>query len=171
MRLYLRPDWVFQDYTDVTAAFLAGKGVKLLLADLDYTLAPKSVLDPDETVLAWLKALEDAGITVVIISNNRNSDRVKRFCAGLGIEYIGRAQKPYRHSYLEAMARYNVTARQTMALGDKLLTDTIGAKRCAIDVMLVEPKGGAITPWQKVLHALQEPFKRLSAHDERKPAK
>ena len=30
-----------------------------------------------------------------------------------------------------------------------------------------EPKGGARGPWQKVLHALQEPFKRASAHDER----
>ena len=29
------------------------------------------------------------------------------------------------------------------------------------------PKGGARGPWQKVLHALQEPFKRASAHDER----
>ena len=27
--------------------------------------------------------------------------------------------------------------------------------------------GGAVTAWQKVLHALQEPFKRASAHDER----
>lgn len=32
---------------------------------------------------------------------------------------------------------------------------------------MVEPKGGARGPWQKVLHALQEPFKRASAHDER----
>jgi len=168
MRCCLRPDWVFQDYTDVTAEFLKEKGIRLLLADLDYTLAPKCVPDPDETVLAWLASLKNAGIEVIIISNNRNSARVKRFCAGLGIEYIGRAQKPYRHSYLEAMARCSVTARQTMAMGDKLLTDTLGAKRCAIEVLMVEPKGGAVTLWQKVLHTLQEPFKRISAHDRRK---
>jgi len=27
--------------------------------------------------------------------------------------------------------------------------------------LMVEPLGGAVTPWQKVLHALQAPFKRF----------
>jgi len=31
----------------------------------------------------------------------------------------------------------------------------------------VEPAGGAKGPWQKVLHALQEPFKRIGARDTR----
>ena len=52
-------------------------------------------------------------------------------------------------------------------LGDKLLTDILGAKRSGVLALMVEPKGGARSPWQKVLHALQEPFKRASAHDER----
>ena len=37
----LCPQWVFDDYTDVTADFLMKQGVKLLLSDLDFTLAPK----------------------------------------------------------------------------------------------------------------------------------
>ena len=31
----LCPQWVFDDYTDVTADFLRAQGVKLLLSDLD----------------------------------------------------------------------------------------------------------------------------------------
>ena len=54
-----------------------------------------------------------------------------------------------------------------LGLGDKLLTDILGAKRSGVLALMVEPKGGARGPWQKVLHALQEPFKRASAHDER----
>ena len=48
---------------------------------------------------------------------------------------------------------------QTVMLGDKLLTDVLAAKRAGVLSFMVEPAGGAVTPWQKVLHALQEPFK------------
>ena len=65
------------------------------------------------------------------------------------------------------MARYGARAEETAMLGDKLLTDILGAKRSGVLALMVEPKGGARGPWQKVLHALQEPFKRASAHDKR----
>ena len=168
MRMLLCPDWVFDDYTAVTPEFLRGLGVRLLLTDLDFTLAPKRVKDPDERVRAWIKAMHDSGIDVVIISNNRSSARVERFCGTLGIIYVGHAQKPLKHGYCDAMKKYGAAAGETVMLGDKLLTDTLGAKRCGLTMLMVEPAGGAVGPWQRVLHAMQEPFKRASRHDERK---
>jgi hypothetical protein len=53
-------------------------------------------------------------------------------------------------------------------LGDKLLTDTLGARRSGVLMLMVEPRGGAVGAWNHVLHALQQPFKAASAHDERK---
>ena len=53
-------------------------------------------------------------------------------------------------------------------LGDKLLTDTLGARRSGVLMLMVEPKGGPDGAWNRVLHTLQEPFKRRSAHDARK---
>ena len=44
-------------------------------------------------------------------------------------------------------------------LGDKLLTDVLAARRAGVLSLMVEPVGGAVTAWQKVLHALQAPFK------------
>ncbi len=171
MSLSLRPDWVFDDFTEVTAEFLSSLGVKLLLTDLDFTLAPKKVAEPDAAVHAWLNSLRGAGVDVVILSNNRNPRRVRRFCEGLGIDYVGHAQKPYKFGYRRAMQRHGRAAAETAMLGDKLLTDCLGAHRTGIPMLMVEPKGGAIGPWQKVLHALQEPFKCASAHDERKNIK
>ena len=151
--MLLTPHWVFDDYTAVTPDFLRAHGVTLLLTDLDYTLAPKSVREPDDAGRAWLAALAAAGVTVAVLSNNRSPRRVQRFCAGLGIDFVGHAQKPSRKGYRRAL--------------EKLLTDILGAKRSGVLALMVEPKGGARGPWQKVLHALQEPFKRASAHDER----
>ena len=66
--------------------------------------------------------------------------------------------------------RWRATARaeETAMLGDKLLTDALGARRSGVLMLMVEPKGGPDGAWNHVLHALQEPFKRKSAHDARK---
>lgn len=165
--MMLTPHWVFDAYTAVTPAFLRERGVRLLLTDLDFTLAQKSVPEPDGAVREWLAALDAAGITVVILSNNRNPRRVRRYCAPLGIDYIGHAGKPRAGGYRRAMEKYAASAEETAMLGDKLLTDVLGAKHSGVLALMVEPKGGAVGPWQKVLHALQEPFKRMSAHDRR----
>ncbi len=165
--MLLVPQWVFDDYTSVTPEFLRARGIKLLLTDLDYTLAPKSVRDPDGAVRAWIAALAGAGIAVAVLSNNRSPRRVERYCAGLGIEFFGHARKPMRAGYRRAMRRFGASPGETAMLGDKLLTDCLGARLSGVLALTVEPKGGTPGLWQRVLHAMQEPFKRMSGHDER----
>ena len=164
----LCPQWVFDDYTAVTPEFLHARGVKLLLSDLDFTLAPKKQSEPDEKLKAWIERLQATGIEVAILSNNRSSVRVEKFCKPLKVGYVGHAGKPGTRGFHEAMARYGVNAGETAMLGDKLLTDTLGARRSGVLMLMVEPKGGPDGAWNHVLHALQEPFKAASAHDERK---
>ena len=57
------------------------------------------------------------------------------------------------------MARAGREPAQTAMLGDKLLTDVLAANRAGVLALMVEPVGGAVTFWQKVLHAMQAPFK------------
>lgn len=158
-RVSLRPDRVFQLYTEVTPQLLQDRGIQLLLCDLDYTIAAKRTLHPDETVKAWLNEMQSAGIRIVIISNNRHPKRVLTFCHELGVAYIGRAQKPRRRGFKEAMEMVGVTAKETAMLGDKLLTDMLGANRMGIWALMVEPKDGPVGAWNHVLHLLQRPFK------------
>ena len=164
----LCPQWVFDNYEAVTPEFLKEHGVKLLLADLDFTLAPKSQSKPDESLTRWIGALKEAGIEFAILSNNRSPVRVEKFCKPLKVGYVGHAGKPGTRGFREALARYGVTAEETAMLGDKLLTDTLGARRSGVLMLMVEPRGGAVGAWNHVLHALQRPFKAASAHDERK---
>ena len=158
-RLSLRPDRVFQVYTEVTPQLLQSRGIKLLLCDLDYTIAAKRTPLPDETVRAWLRSMEEAGIRIVIISNNRHPKRVLTYCHELGVAYIGRAQKPRRRGFKEAMEMMHVAPGETAMLGDKLLTDMLGANRTGIWALMVEPKDGPVGAWNHVLHLLQRPFK------------
>ena len=94
MPLSLIPSRLFARYQEVTPELLRGAGVTLLLSDLDFTLAPKSVRRPDPALRAWIAELKAAGIQVMIVSNNRSGARVTEFCADLGIPYQGHAGKP-----------------------------------------------------------------------------
>ena len=142
MPFSLVPDRVLDRYTDVTVSMLQTLGVRLLLCDLDYTLAPRSVREPDRTLTDWLSGLEAAGIEVVILSNNRSSRLVETFCSRLGIRYVGRAGKPSSRGYREAMALAGAPPGETAMLGDKLLTDVLGARRSGVRY-IAEP-GGSI---------------------------
>ena len=167
MRFSLVPHRLYSRYTDITPEMLDSWGIKLLLCDLDYTLAPRSVARPDDEVLAWVQGIKTAGIRVMILSNNRSPVRVETFCKDMGITYVGHAGKPATRGYREAMAKAGVTEKETAMLGDKLLTDVLGARRSGILALMVEPLGGPVGAWNHVLHALQEPFKAMTKENYR----
>ncbi len=162
MPFSLTPHRVFDRYEDITAEYLRRRNITLLLSDLDFTLAAKSTRRPDPALQAWIAKLAAAGIQFMIVSNNRSGTRVEEFCAGLGVPYQGRAGKPSTRGLEAAMARAGADRKHTAMLGDKLLTDILAANRAGVLALMVEPVGGAVTAWQKVLHALQSPFKAAS---------
>ena len=168
MPFSLVPDRVMDRYADLTPAYLNEKGITLLLSDLDFTLAPKSVRRPDQPLRDWIKQLREAGIDFMIVSNNRSGRRVTEFCADLDVGYQGHAGKPSTRGLEAAMERAGADRAHTAMLGDKLLTDMLAANRAGVLALMVEPVGGAVTAWQKVLHALQAPFKALSRRQNRR---
>ena len=160
MPFSLSPDWVFDHYSQITPEWLTERGIALLLSDLDFTLAEKRTRRPDQKLQAWIKALHSGGITFMIVSNNRSGVRVEEFCGELGVPYQGNAGKPSPKGLQAAMRWAGTEPARTAMLGDKLLTDMLAANRAGVTALMVEPVGGAVTAWQRVLHALQEPFKR-----------
>ena len=161
MPFSLVPDRIFDTYTQITPEYLRSRDITLLLSDLDFTLAAKKTRRPDQPLRDWIEALDRAGIRVMIVSNNRSGSRVTEFCDDLGVSYQGHAGKPSTRGLEAAMARAGADRDHTAMLGDKLLTDVRAARRAGVLSLMVEPVGGAVTAWQKVLHALQAPSKAL----------
>ena len=118
MRCLLCPDLLFDHVEELTAAYLKEKQVTLLLCDLDNTLALHETVRPTDAVRAWVKELTEAGIQVMIVSNNRSPARVEAYCGDLGIPYVGHAGKPKRGRLLEAMRQLGVTRAETVYIGD-----------------------------------------------------
>ena len=167
MSFLLFPDLLFQSFDELTPAYLKEKGVTLLLSDLDNTLALHRTARPTDEVRRWVKELSDAGIGLMIVSNNRSPARVEAYCGDLGIPYVGHAGKPKRGKMLEAMRRFGAEPEHTALLGDQIFTDVLGARRCGFQSFCVEPICGRNGVWNWLAYWLQNPF-RLTARNRRK---
>jgi hypothetical protein len=113
-------------------------GIRGIITDLDNTLV--GAKDPSATpeLLDWLKLVQEAGFKVVIVSNNHRI-RVETFAQPLAIPFIFRAKKPTRSPFLRALKLMGLTPRQTMVIGDQMLTDVLGGNRMGLYTVLVQP--------------------------------
>ena len=159
MPFSLTPDHVFDQLQRDHPGLAAGAGDHPAAQRPGLHPGAKKTRRPDQPLRDWIAALRAAGIGFMIVSNNRSGTRVTEFCADLGVPYQGRAGKPSPRGLEAAMARAGADRAHTAMLGDKLLTDMLAANRAGVLALMVEPVGGAVTAWQKVLHALQAPFK------------
>lgn len=133
------PEEALLSLTDVDLDRLAAAGKKLVLVDIDNTLLPwRSEEIPQETQ-HWIQHGLDIGLRFCIISNTRHPARRDRIAATLGIDVVEGRFKPARHMYLQALDRFQVSAKEAVMIGDQLLTDVLGANRAGIEAIFVKP--------------------------------
>ncbi len=134
----LVPDKVFQDIQEITPEFLCAHGILGLAVDLDNTLARYAQRDPDDDTVAWVKALQEAGFSLVVLTNNSEA-RGGRFCKPLGVTCVHRAGKPRLGGFRRAIKLLGLRPEQIAQVGDQVYTDVWGAKRSGMFSILVTP--------------------------------
>lgn len=162
MAFSLTAHWAGQSIYDIDPAALARRGIRLLLTDLDNTLVPYGVPEPDEKVRAWTAELAEQGVTLFVLSNNRHPDRPSRFSQALGVPFIGHAGKPKPGSFYKAMEQMGCTVEQTAIVGDQIFTDILGGRNAGVFTMLVEPIRLAGNPGRYLRYAVEWPFRALT---------
>ena len=155
------PRGVYPSVTQISPQALASRGIRLVLADLDNTLAPYKVEQPAAEVAAWARELRDHGIQLFLLSNSRKPGRAQRFAQKLDIPYQGHSGKPKRAGYLRAMERMGCTPQETVMVGDQIFTDTLGARLAGVTPLLVEPIRLAGNPGRYIRYAAETPFRLL----------
>ena len=157
-----RADYLADNIYDITGEALARRGIRLLLADLDNTLAPYGVPLPDERLRAWRDELKEHGVTLFILSNNRHESRPRIFAQALDVPYIGHAGKPKTPSFFAAMERVGAAREQTAIIGDQIFTDVLGGNRAGVATILVRPIRLAGNPGRYLRYAVEVPCRLLS---------
>mgnify|MGYP003311822920 CR=1 FL=1 len=74
MKDFFTPDYMFPTFDAVTPEFLQSIGVRMLLIDIDNTLAPYEEPDPNERVLAWFAESRDNNIVYTFRNDEENKD-------------------------------------------------------------------------------------------------
>lgn len=138
MSSWLLPDYIFPTYRSVTPDFLKSIGVKALLIDIDNTLAPYEMPDPDAAIITWFGDLLSNGISATLVSNN-DKERVERFNKDLGLPAYYKSGKPFAKNLKKAMAGMGSDAANTAMLGDQLLTDAAAGKHIGLKTIIVPP--------------------------------
>ncbi len=132
------PDFALEKAYDVTVESLKKHGIKVVFVDLDNTLIAWNNPDGTPEMRQWLHDLRDAGIPVVVVSNNKY-ERVKRAVEQFGIEFEAFALKPFTFGMNRALKRFDVKPSEVVMIGDQLMTDIRAAKRAGLKSVLVKP--------------------------------
>jgi len=113
-------------------------GVRGIITDLDNTLvgAKEPLATPE--LIVWLELVKKKGFKVVIVSNNGEL-RVRKFAEPLQIPFIHRAKKPTNAAFHKALQWMELSAEQTVVVGDQMLTDVLGGNRMGLHTILVLP--------------------------------
>lgn len=132
------PKKVVKRYADITPSFLLEEGKKGIIVDLDNTLIPWNVAHATDEIKAWFDMMEDAGIKVLVFSNN-NEERVSTFAEPLGLRFVSMAKKPLQGGFKRAKKLLQLENDEIIVIGDQLLTDIFGGNRAKLFTVLVEP--------------------------------
>ncbi len=135
---WLLPDIVLKKTEDLDIANLRQRGIRLIILDVDNTLAGYDQSLPDERAKSFVRALKKQGLKVVLISNNTRK-RIAPFASALQCEYCSFALKPWGYSYRKVMKQHNVSKKETAVLGDQLFTDGLGGKHLGLLTIITAP--------------------------------
>lgn len=116
------PDLYIKSIYELPLQELKEMGIRGLVFDIDNTIAPFDVADPDEALIAYFQKLRDMGFRLCILSNN-NKERVHRFNQKLRTLAVHKAGKPSPKKLLHALAKLHLTPEESAMIGDQVFTD------------------------------------------------
>lgn len=121
-------------------------GVRGVIFDIDNTLVAHGAPANPETV-RFFTYLRSLGLKTCLISNN-DEKRVQPFAKRVGAKYLHKAGKPGKRGYLHAMRLMHTNRKNTLFVGDQILTDVYGAKRAGMRNIMVRPVDADSEPWR-----------------------
>lgn len=135
MSLFL-PDIYQKSVYTIDYESLKSAGIKIILFDLDNTIAPIGTDTPSKKMKDLFEDIKKMGIKPVIMSNSGKS-RVAPFKEGLFVDAACSSMKPLKRKYKKILNVYDVKPEEVAAVGDQLLTDVFGANRMGITSILI----------------------------------
>ena len=142
------PNEFHNSFFDIDFKKLYNNGLRLVLTDLDNTLISYDEEKPTKEIIDKFDELVSIGFEVIVISNNVPS-RINLFLKDLDYKGLGNARKPLLVGLRKALrlADKNYSHKETVIIGDQLMTDVYCANRFHSYSILVNPLKKKTEKW------------------------
>ncbi|MBQ4256354.1 MAG: YqeG family HAD IIIA-type phosphatase [Oscillospiraceae bacterium] len=147
----------FESLLDITPDIIKGQCAKGIILDIDNTCTTHDNPVPIEGLREWVAAMQDAGIKLIIVSNN-HEPRVRPFAELIGLDFVCEGAKPLPKGYIEGCRRMGIKCREGIAIGDQIYTDILGANLCGMRSILLRPIEPEKTMFFKFKRWAEKPF-------------
>ena len=118
---------------DVDYERLRSEGKGVLLFDLDNTLGRRGLEHLPENTIGFLLFLTERGFKVGILTNRKRNTGVPALCMlRKHVPVVHAAGKPARRGFLELLSLLEGSPADAVMIGDRRLTDILGANRLGI---------------------------------------
>lgn len=154
--MILYPNLYLKDVTAITIDILKKNNIKGLILDVDNTLIDLNK-NMNPKVVDWVNELKKNNIKFCIVSNTNKYEKVKSVAEKLDIPYFYFAKKPFKRGFEKAKRKMNLKEENIAAVGDQIMTDVLGANRCKMFSILVEP----ISEKDILITKIKRPFEKL----------
>lgn len=134
------PKLYLNSVKEISLELLKKYNLKGLILDVDNTLIDYNKNMPEE-IQKWAQIMKQAGISLCIVSNTNQKEKVETVAKQLDIPYIYFAKKPCKGGFKKAKTILKLTNEQIGVVGDQIMTDVIGANRMKMFSILVKPIG------------------------------
>ena len=136
---FTRPDRYLRRISDIDIKKdLLKAGYKNVLLDVDNTILTrdKSIVPID--VGHWLEDARHAGINFCLISNDWHQNVVS-LAEELDLPIVVKSLKPLPMAFSRAMKKIGANKRNSIMIGDQLMTDVFGSHAVGLKCILVKP--------------------------------
>lgn len=135
--MILKPDFKAKTAFEVNYDELKNMGVKALIFDLDSTVMKSKAGVFSKEALDLFSRLQ-SDFLLVIASNNKNTEYIKKVQEQVDFTVIGYANKPSPKIMLESLKSNAIEPKNAAIIGDRPLTDILAGKFAGMKTVLVD---------------------------------
>ena len=150
------PKCVVNKFNDLDFNKLYESGYRIIISDLDNTLAPYTMATPSKELIEQINVIKTIGFKVYLISNNKK-ERIEHFSKLLNIDgFLSNAKKPNPKRLDKFLKDNDLSKELIIALGDQLVTDILGFNRLGLYSVLVRTIDKKTQKWYTKINRLRE---------------
>ena len=150
------PNAVVKTFDDLDFIKLYESGYRIIISDLDNTIAPYTMECPTIELIERVKKIKNIGFKIYLVSNN-NKNRLEIFSKGFEIDgFLEKAKKPNIKKLNNFLSELNINKEEIIGLGDQLVTDILAFNKLGVYSVLVKTIDTKTQKWYTKINRIRE---------------